>query len=77
MAGETRVEDHNPDGGTAILTRPSANVIVSTKFVVNMTKKYRVESVAMVPTIPGPLNPGAVIFFVTKTISRNAKKSDR
>ena len=60
------------DRGMAILTRPSANVMVSTKCEVNMTKKYRVESFAMVLTIPG-----AVVFLVRKTISKNAKKSDQ
>ena len=47
-----RAIGHNVDRGMVTLTLPNAKVIVSTRWEVNMTRKYWVASFAMVFRIP-------------------------
>jgi len=51
-------------------------VITSTKWEVNMTRKYRVASSTMVPKMPGTLGPTVFDFFAKKMINKNARESD-
>lgn len=62
-------------GEKVTLTRPRPMVISSTKWEVNMTKKYNAESSAMDFRMFGRL---PLVFFITivkKIINENAKKS--
>ena len=59
----------------AVLTRPRFRVISSTKWEVNITRKYRVASSAMVPKIVGILSPGVVHRVAKKIVSENASRS--
>ena len=76
MAGGRRVRRGGADIRMAALTRPSARVMVRTKWEVNITIKYRVASCAMIPRIPGTLNPGALDAAAMKIINENARESD-
>ena len=58
------------------LTRPRVRVITRTKWAVNMTKKYRAVSWAMVLKSPTTLRPDRFDFFAKYTINRNARESD-
>ena len=57
------------------LTRPKSRVISSTKWEVNMTRKYHVASWAMVPRRVGPLIFGILDFAAKRVINENARKS--
>jgi len=62
-------------GGTATLTRPRVRVISSTKWEVNIIKKYKVESSAMVFRIFGSLPLVSFVVIAKKIINENASKS--
>lgn len=62
--------------GTITLARPRVRVITSTKWAVNMTRKYRTVSSAMVLKSPRTLNPDVLDLFAKKTIKDNATESD-
>jgi hypothetical protein len=62
---------------TVTLTRPRFRVITSTKWEVNMTRKYRVASSTMVPRMPETFDPPMFDFFAKKTISKKARVSGR
>lgn len=49
--------------------------MVNTKWEVNMIRKYRVASSAMVPKIVGILNPGMPDVFARKMMKENARES--
>ena len=57
------------------LTRPRVRVISSTKWELNITRKYHVASCAMVPKRVGPLRFNALDFAAEKVINENARKS--
>jgi len=57
------------------LTRPRVRVISSTKWELNMTRKYHVASSAMVPRRVGPLIFDVPDFATKKVINENARKS--
>ena len=57
------------------LTLPKIKVISSTKWELNMTRKYHVASWAMVPRIVGPLIFDVPDFAAKKVINENARKS--
>ena len=57
------------------LTRPRFKVISSTKWEVNITRKYRVASSAMAFKIVGTLSPRASDVAAMKMIKENARKS--
>ena len=57
------------------LTRPRVRVISSTKWELNITRKYHVASCAMVPKMVGPLRFDAFDFAAEKVINENARKS--
>ena len=61
--------------GAVVLTRPRVRVISSTKWEVNMTKKYRVESSAIAPRMVGIIADDFFDFIAKKTINENARKS--
>ena len=61
---------------TVALTRASPKVISSTKWEVNITKKYRVASSAMFFKMVGILSPLASDTAAKKIIDQNARKSD-
>lgn len=60
----------------ALLTRPRFRVISRIKWEVNITRKYRVASSAMLLKIVGILVPCPSAFTAKKTITENARKSD-
>ena len=57
------------------LTRPRVRVISSTKWELNITRKYHVASWAMAPRRVGPLIFDALDFPVKNMINENARKS--
>ena len=57
------------------LTRPGVRVISSTKWELNITRKYHVASCAMVPRSVGPLIFDVPDFATKKVINENARKS--
>ena len=57
------------------LTRPRVRVISSTKWELNITRKYHVASCAMVPRSVGPLIFDVPDFPVKNMINENARKS--
>ena len=57
------------------LTRPRARVISSTKWEVNIIRKYHVASSAMVPRMLGNLNFSVFDLIAKKMINENARKS--
>jgi len=57
------------------LTRPRVRVISSTKWELNMTRKYHVASCAIVSRRVGPLRFDALDFAAKKVINENARKS--
>ena len=50
--------------------------MTSTKWEVNITRKYRVASSTMVPKMPVTFDPSAFDFFARKMIKKNARESD-
>ena len=66
----------SPERGKVALTRPRLRVITSTKWEVNMTRKYRVASFVMDLKMVGILSPPALDLRASKTINENARKSD-
>lgn len=71
------VTGRSPNRRTTTLTRPRLKVISSTKWEVNITKKYRVASSAMVFKILGILSPDAFDRAATKMVNENARRSMR
>ena len=61
---------------TGALTRPSFRVNSTTRWEVNITRKYRVASSTMVSKILRALIPGALDFTAQKIINENARKSN-
>ena len=57
------------------LTRPRMRVISSTKWEVNMTRKYSMESPAIVRKTPVTLSPDAFDFTAKKIVNENARRS--
>ena len=57
------------------LTCPRVRVITSTKWELNMTRKYHVASSAMVSRRAGPLRFDTLDFAAKQTINENARKS--
>ena len=64
-------------GEVAALTLPRSRVISSTKWEVNMIRKYHIASSAMVPRIVGILSFAASDLDAMKTINENARESGR
>jgi len=62
-------------GGAVTLTRPRVRVISSTKWEVNIKKKYNVESSAMVFRILGSLPLVPLVIIARESINENARKS--
>lgn len=58
-----------------LLTRPRFRVITSTKWEVNMSRKYRVASSATVSKIVGTLSAAVLVLFAKKIIDKKAKES--
>ena len=67
----------NGGRGWFTLTRPRSRVISSTKWEVNMTRKYRIASSAIVPKRLGILSFFASDFEAKKTINVKARKSSK
>jgi hypothetical protein len=61
--------------GKVALTRPSARVISSTKWEVNITRKYSVASSTMVAKIPVNSSPPIFDLLAKKRINKNARES--
>lgn len=61
--------------GTVALTRAKIRVIKSTKWAVNITKKYRVASFAMTCQRLRKLSPGVLESCARKMISENTRRS--
>ena len=57
------------------LTRPRVNVISSTKWELNITRKYHVASSAMVSRMLGTLIFDTFDLAAKKVINKNARKS--
>jgi hypothetical protein len=72
---ESRISG-SPENEMLILTRPRFRVISRTKWEVNITRKYRVASSAMVLKTIGILSPHASDFIARTTITENARRSD-
>lgn len=53
----------SPEERIVALTRPRFNVNTSTKWEVNITRKYHVASSAIVSKMVGTLRPGTLDFF--------------
>jgi len=64
------------EGFGVALTRPTVRVISSTRWALNITRKYHVASSAMVPRMLGTLSSEAFDFAAKKVINENARKSD-
>ena len=64
-----------PGRGTAVRTRPSVRVIASTKWEVNMTRKYHVASSAIFPKIVGKLTARTLDLAAAETMNRKARES--
>ena len=64
-------------GAAVALTRPRVRVISSTKWELNITRKYRVASSAIVRRMFGILSVDAFDFAAKKMINENASKSGR
>ena len=62
--------------GTTTLTCPKVRVITSTMWEVNMTRKYRVASCAIVLMRDGILSPSFSDRIARKIVNENARKSD-
>lgn len=61
--------------GEQSLTCAKAKVIASTKWPVNITRKYRMASLVITSKMLGILTPGTLDFIAEKMISENARKS--
>jgi hypothetical protein len=70
------VLSNHPGGEKIALTRPRFRVNTSTKWEVNITRKYHVASSAMLSKIVGTLSPGTLDFLAEKIINENARESD-
>ena len=62
-------------GGAVTLTRPRIRVISSTKWEVNITRKYHVASSTTILRMLGKLSFGASDLIAKKTINKNARES--
>ena len=67
---------HGSDRGAVALTRPRFRVISSTKWEVNITKKYRVASSAIVLKIVGIWSPGVFVRLAKTMVNAKARKSE-
>jgi hypothetical protein len=72
----TRFEPHSLDGEEVALTRPRFRVISSTKWEVNIIKKYRVASSAMIFKMVGIWSPDVFDRLAKTMVKENASRSE-